>query len=390
MTTTASPCPTPPRLAYALTEPGRFVIEINRLLLAHPFLRRARGGDGHPVMVLPGFLGADGSTAALRYYIANWGYDTHGWAMGRNLGLRAEDPEFENRLAERLGTLVRKSGRKVSLVGGGLGTCTSRRGGGLLSGLRVGLGGEREVIGVLGQTLGSVPVSAVHEVPQDVGRGGAPGDDTHGAGPSRQAAPGDRRGGASALGGPVDHGDPRQPRPDEARGDVTIGHSGLLRRLLRVRVRRTLGAAGDRLRGRHTRRAAQQPGEYAALAAVPAPAPAGDDGLVARLTRIVDRREASAGHRHPHRAVLAQDCAQVMFARRFEGEPGAGQEGVDDCLLDGVGGLRFGSQPTDDAAVQAQHPCFALDGLLLGLDLLVGVDTHRRPPGQFPVRASGA
>lgn len=121
MTTTASPCPTPPRLAYALTEPGRFVIEINRLLLAHPFLRRARGGDGHPVMVLPGFLGADGSTAALRYYIANWGYDTHGWAMGRNLGLRAEDPEFENRLAERLGTLVRKSGRKVSLVGWSLG-----------------------------------------------------------------------------------------------------------------------------------------------------------------------------------------------------------------------------------------------------------------------------
>ncbi len=95
MTTFASPAPTPPRLVYALTEPGRFVFEINRLLLAHPFLRRARGGDGHPVMVLPGFLGADGSTAALRWYIANWGYDTHGWGMGRNLGLRAEDPEFE-------------------------------------------------------------------------------------------------------------------------------------------------------------------------------------------------------------------------------------------------------------------------------------------------------
>jgi pimeloyl-ACP methyl ester carboxylesterase len=116
----------PPPLVYALTEPGRFVLEINRLLLAHPVLRRARRGDGHPVMVLPGFLGADGSTAALRHYIGGWGYDTHGWGMGRNLGLRADDPEFENRLAERVGAMVRRAGRKVSLVGWSLGGVLAR------------------------------------------------------------------------------------------------------------------------------------------------------------------------------------------------------------------------------------------------------------------------
>jgi len=77
-------------------------------------------------MVLPGFLGADGSTAALRYYIGAWGYDTHGWGMGRNLGLRASDPEFENRLAERLGTIVRRAGRTVSLVGWSLGGVVAR------------------------------------------------------------------------------------------------------------------------------------------------------------------------------------------------------------------------------------------------------------------------
>jgi pimeloyl-ACP methyl ester carboxylesterase len=116
----------PPRLVYALTEPGRFVLEFNRLLLAHPLLKRVQGGDGHPVMVLPGFLGADGSTAALRRYISGWGYDTHGWGMGRNLGLRASDPEFENRLAERVGEMVRRSGRKVSLVGWSLGGVLAR------------------------------------------------------------------------------------------------------------------------------------------------------------------------------------------------------------------------------------------------------------------------
>ncbi len=308
----------------------------------------------------------------------------------RNLGAGLGGCGLLGRLPGGSGCLGRRIRCCSCLVGGGLGTCTSRRGGGLLSGLRVGLGGEREVIGVLGQTLGSVPVSAVHEVPQDVGRGGAPGDDTHGAGPSRQAAPGDRRGGASALGGPVDHGDPRQPRPDEARGDVTIGHSGLLRRLLRIRVRRTLGAARDRLRGRHTRRRPQQPGEYAALAAVPAPAPAGDDGLVARLTRIVDRREASAGHRHPHRAVLAQDRAELVLPGSIEGEPCAGEEGVDDRLLDRVGGRRLGSQPADDVAVEGQHPGLALYRLCLGLDLLVGVGAHQRPPDAFATGAPRA
>jgi pimeloyl-ACP methyl ester carboxylesterase len=115
-----------PRLIYALTEPGRFLLELNALLIAHPWLRRARRGDGHPVMVLPGFMGADGSTAALRYYMRSWGYDAQGWGLGRNLGLRASDPDFENRLAERLASIVRRQGRRVSLVGWSLGGVLAR------------------------------------------------------------------------------------------------------------------------------------------------------------------------------------------------------------------------------------------------------------------------
>jgi pimeloyl-ACP methyl ester carboxylesterase len=115
-----------PRLVYALTEPGRFLLELNTLLLAHPWLRRARRGDGHPVMVLPGFMGADGSTAALRYYMRLWGYDAQGWGLGRNLGLRASDPDFENRVAEQLAAIVRRQGRKVSLVGWSLGGVLAR------------------------------------------------------------------------------------------------------------------------------------------------------------------------------------------------------------------------------------------------------------------------
>ena len=43
----------------------------------------------------------------------------------RNLGLRASDPDFENRVAEQLAAIVRRQGRKVSLVGWSLGATTA-------------------------------------------------------------------------------------------------------------------------------------------------------------------------------------------------------------------------------------------------------------------------
>ena len=43
-------------------------------------------GDRHPVLVLPGFMGDDASTVALRFFIRSWGYWSHGWGMGQNLG----------------------------------------------------------------------------------------------------------------------------------------------------------------------------------------------------------------------------------------------------------------------------------------------------------------
>jgi pimeloyl-ACP methyl ester carboxylesterase len=55
-----------------------------------------------------------------------WGYDAQGWGLGRNLGLRASDPDFENRVAEQLAAIVRRQGRKVSLVGWSLGGVLAR------------------------------------------------------------------------------------------------------------------------------------------------------------------------------------------------------------------------------------------------------------------------
>ncbi len=80
-------------------------------------------GDGHPVLILPGFLGADGYIAKLREYLESLGYTVYPWGMGRNRGLREET---YYRLEGRLRTLAARHGKKISLVGHSLGGIYAR------------------------------------------------------------------------------------------------------------------------------------------------------------------------------------------------------------------------------------------------------------------------
>jgi hypothetical protein len=45
------------------------LLELVALIPAHPLLRRAPRGDGHPVLVLPGLMASDFSTRALRGFL---------------------------------------------------------------------------------------------------------------------------------------------------------------------------------------------------------------------------------------------------------------------------------------------------------------------------------
>lgn len=71
-------------------------------------------GDGHPVLVLPGFLAGPESTVFLRTHLRRLGYRTHDWRHGRNLGIT---PELSARLEDLLLELYDRYGRPVSLVG---------------------------------------------------------------------------------------------------------------------------------------------------------------------------------------------------------------------------------------------------------------------------------
>lgn len=116
----------PPSPLLALTELPRAIAEMATLPLATPLLSIAPRGDGHPVLVLPGFTTTDRSTAIIRSYLKRIGYDTHAWELGRNLGPRAVGRQLEKLIA-RLKDIHAKTGKKVSLVGWSLGGILARQ-----------------------------------------------------------------------------------------------------------------------------------------------------------------------------------------------------------------------------------------------------------------------
>src|SRR5436309_15059581 len=75
----------PPSPALLALE-GRAWLEFASLLPALPLLGRAPAGDGHPVLVLPGWLANDLSTQALRWFLRDRVYHAQGWKLGLNLG----------------------------------------------------------------------------------------------------------------------------------------------------------------------------------------------------------------------------------------------------------------------------------------------------------------
>ena len=112
-----------PSLALFITEPGRAIADYGATVASSPLLLRAPRGDGHPVMVLPGLLAEDASTATMRLYLRSLGYRVHGWRLGRNLGPTAA---ILNGMSARLEELHQSSGRSVSLVGWSLGGIFAR------------------------------------------------------------------------------------------------------------------------------------------------------------------------------------------------------------------------------------------------------------------------
>ena len=102
---------------------GRWIAELGAHYGARDWLRRLPKGDGHPVIVFPGFLTTQFSTRPLRRFLTHLGYEVHDWGFGRNLRYSVE---LEAQMQTMVEAHVERSGQKVSLVGWSLGGVFAR------------------------------------------------------------------------------------------------------------------------------------------------------------------------------------------------------------------------------------------------------------------------
>lgn len=120
--TAVDPSGIPPHWFMLLLE-SRAPFERASLRYLWNILRLAPRGDGHGVVVMPGFTGADGGLMPLRVFLRAQGFDPLPWGIGRNLGYV---PGMLERLVERIEALSVERGERVSLIGYSLGGLFAR------------------------------------------------------------------------------------------------------------------------------------------------------------------------------------------------------------------------------------------------------------------------
>ena len=112
-----------PSLIWGLTEGHRALVELTTYFPYRMISKIPNDGDGHPVLILPGFLSTDKSTIPLRSFIDNLGYSVYGWGSGRNLG----ELEMLDEMIKKVEYLYQHHGMKVTLIGWSLGGIFARQ-----------------------------------------------------------------------------------------------------------------------------------------------------------------------------------------------------------------------------------------------------------------------
>ncbi len=113
----------PPSRLLTLAEPGRAFGELVTFYALRPLLTMLPKGDGHGVLVLPGFMAGDYSTLPLRNLLRDLGYDAVGWDLGRNVHV---DDARVAAMMNCVDSLFERTGRTVSIVGWSLGGVFAR------------------------------------------------------------------------------------------------------------------------------------------------------------------------------------------------------------------------------------------------------------------------
>ena len=92
---------------------SRSLFEWASIYAIYPFIPKRIKGRGHPVLLIPPYLGDDNSTSFVRRYLTSLGFKTYKWEQGFNL----IKSHYIPRLEEKLDDIYRIHGEKVNIVG---------------------------------------------------------------------------------------------------------------------------------------------------------------------------------------------------------------------------------------------------------------------------------
>ncbi|MEA5558035.1 esterase/lipase family protein [Nodularia spumigena] len=109
--------------AERILSESRSLLELGGYAAALPWLPLLGRGDGHQVLVLPGFSTSDRSTVPMRNALRLLGYRSHGWRLGVN---RGPNRALLAAMRDRLDALYARDDAPVSIVGWSLGGVYAR------------------------------------------------------------------------------------------------------------------------------------------------------------------------------------------------------------------------------------------------------------------------
>lgn len=124
MTTTTNPLIRRPSLSLFGSEPLRATSEY----LQHRRHNRAThaNGDGHPVLIFPGFCTNERFVAPLHQHCRSLGYNVIDWGRGYNLGPRGDLGEWMSELASHATKQLAEHRKRPTLIGYSLGGLYAR------------------------------------------------------------------------------------------------------------------------------------------------------------------------------------------------------------------------------------------------------------------------
>lgn len=112
-----------PSILLLATEIYRGVSELSTYYATSSYLKeKTQQGDGHPVLVLPGFMASDTSTNILRKFLQEKGYTPYPWELGRNFG----HEKYWYDVIDRFLAIHKETEQPVSIIGWSLGGVFAR------------------------------------------------------------------------------------------------------------------------------------------------------------------------------------------------------------------------------------------------------------------------